>query len=239
MNKLSASLAALILAAPALSLAANDFNSLQALNQSQFKTLAENLGAVTSYKGVAPAEPLGVTGFDLGVEITATEIDKDLFDLASSGGWDLSTIPVPKLHAHKGLPFNLDVGAFLATAPDTDFRLFGAELRYAFLEGGVTTPAVAGRLTYSTMTGVDELELSNTGVELSISKGFLMLTPYAGIGKVFTTAKAVDVNTLDEESVTLDKVFAGVNINLGANLDLEVDKTGDYATYSAKLGFRF
>ncbi len=239
MNKLSASLAAVLLAAPALTFAGNNFNSLQALSQSQFKTLAENLGAVTSYKGVTSAEPLGITGFDVALEVTATEIDEDIFDLASTGGWDLSTVPVPKVHVHKGLPFNIDVGAFLSSVPDTDFKLFGAELRYAFVEGGIATPAIAARLTYSSMSGVDELDLSNIGAELSISKGFAMLTPYAGIGKVYTTAKAVGVSSLKEESVDLDKVFVGLNINLGVNLGLEMDKTGDYTTYSAKLGFRF
>jgi len=34
-------------------------------------------------------------------------------------------------------------------------------------------------------------------------------------------------------------VFAGVNINLGVNLALEVDNTGGINTYGVKLGARF
>ncbi len=239
MNKLTMSVAALCLTAPMLASASNDFNALNTLSQAQFKTLSENLGAITSYKAVSPAEPLGMTGIDVALEITATELDSKVFDLVSTGGWDLSTIPVPKIHVHKGLPLNLDVGAFITKVPETDFVLWGGEIRYAFVEGGIATPAVAGRLTYSSMEGVDEIELSNTGVELSVSKGFAILTPYVRVGKIFTKSKAVGIASLDEESVDMNKVFVGLNINLGTNIGLEIDKTGDYTTYSAKLGIRF
>ncbi len=217
----------------------NNFNNLRLLSQQQFKTLTENLGAAASYKALTPAEPLGTLGFDLGLELTTTEIDEAIFDLASAGGWSLSSLPVPKLHAHKGLPLGIDVGAFYTSVPDTDIKLFGAELRYALLKGGIASPAVALRGTYSKLAGVDELDLQTAGIEASISKGFVMLTPYAGIGRIFTSSEAVGVTNLNKEDIEQGKLYAGVNINLGVNLVLELDRTGDYTTYSVKLGYRF
>ena len=35
----------------------------------------KNLGAATSYKGVTPAAPLGIIGFDVGVELTQTHLE--------------------------------------------------------------------------------------------------------------------------------------------------------------------
>lgn len=58
--------------------------------------------------------------------------EPDIHGVQAGGGF--STLPVARLHAQKGLPFKFDVGAFLSTAPDSNIRLFGAELRYAFLE---------------------------------------------------------------------------------------------------------
>ncbi|MCB1757968.1 MAG: hypothetical protein KDJ38_20795 [Gammaproteobacteria bacterium] len=219
--------------------AANSFDELRQLAQDDFRTLSEDLGAATSYKATSPGEPLGLLGFDVGVEITATKLDKSVFEDATGDDWDYGYLPLPKLHVHKGLPFNIDVGGFYSGAPDTDIKLWGGEIRYSILEGTFISPALSLRLTYSKLEGVDELELSNQGVELSISKGFAMITPYAGIGSIETESDAVKEPNLDKEKFTSTKLFAGFNLNLGVNFGVEVDKTGDVGSLSVKTGFRF
>lgn len=231
--------AAILAATSAGAQAGGDINTLGNLAQTEFRLFSEDLGAALSYKALAPAEPLGITGFDVGVEMTATSMEhSSLFDKASSGS-GFNTLPVAKLHVHKGLPFNFDVGAFLSSAPDSNIRLMGAELRYAFIEGGMTMPAIALRGTYTRLSGVDQLDFDTRGLELTISKGFAMLTPYAGIGKVWSTSTP-NVALLTEEDFSQDKVFVGANLNFGLmNLAVEGDKTGDAASYGVKLGFRW
>ncbi len=216
----------------------NDLDDLTNLAQKQFRDISEILGAASSYKALSPAEPLGTLGFDIGVEVTATNLDKDLFDAASEGGWDIDYLPVPKIHVHKGLPFNLDVGAFYASAPETDITLWGAEIRYAIIEGNVAVPAVSVRLTYSQLDGVDDLDLKNMGIEASVSKGFTIFTPYAGIGRIRTESEANNT-PLDKESIDMNKIFAGININLGINLAFEADMTGGTKSFGVKAGMRF
>ncbi len=222
--------------------AASNIDRLGDLAQSEFRLFSEDLGAALSYKALAPAEPLGITGFDVGLEVTATNLEhSSLFDLASSGS-GFNTLPAPKLHLHKGLPFNFDVGALLSAVPDSNIRLMGAELRYAFIEGGVTMPAVALRATYTRLSGVDQLDFDTRGVELTISKGFAMLTPYAGVGKVWSTStpNLPSPVTLSEENFSQDKFYAGANLNFGLmNLAFEGDKTGDATSYGLKLGLRW
>lgn len=217
---------------------AQTFDTLDLLTQDQFRTLSENVAAAASYRGMVPAEPLGLVGFDVALALSSTTLDEDIFDLAIDGGYDLGQFVVPRLYLHKGLPFNIDIGATLTTVADTDIKLIGAELRYALLEGSVTTPAVAIRLAYSSLEGLDELSMSSAGAEMLISKGFLNFTPFAGAGVVRSTSKT-NVASLDEEEFDQKRVFAGINVNLGINLGLEVDRTGDYTTYSARVGFRF
>jgi hypothetical protein len=218
---------------------AASLNSLNALNQAQFLTLSENLAAASHYKAITPAEGLGVLGFDIGLSLSSTEIDDSLFDIASEGDYGLSSLLLPRLHANKGLPFGLDIGATLSAAPDTDIKLLGAELRYAIVEGGVALPAVGLRASYSTLQGVDELDLNSAALELLVSKGFLMFTPYGGVGLVRSTASAKDVPGLSDETFTQNKVFAGLNFNIGFNFAIEADRTDDYTTFSAKAGIRF
>ncbi len=215
------------------------FNSLDALDQSQFRGMSKNLTAASHYKGITPTEPLGILGFDVGLSLSSTELNKDVFEAASSGTFDLNSILLPRLSVHKGLPLGFDVGAFVSAAPGTDIKLIGAELRYAFQKGSIALPAIGIRASYSVLQGVSELKVDSAGVDLSLSKGFAIFTPYAGVGMVHSNTRAVGSTTLSKETYSQLKAFAGVNINLGFNLTIEADRTGAYASYSAKAGFRF
>ena len=55
--------------------AAKDIDQVNQLAQAEFRDLSSDLGAALSYKALIPAEPLGITGFDIGVEVTATNIE--------------------------------------------------------------------------------------------------------------------------------------------------------------------
>jgi hypothetical protein len=233
-------LAAGVFLAVSLPAAAADINNIGGLNQDQFHKLSQDLGAVFSYKPLTPAEPLGVLGFDVGVAATVTQIENT--DVFKTAGADISNVTVPSLRLHIGLPLSLDVGVMAGAAPGTNIRLYGAELRWAFLKGSTTMPAIALRGSYTQLSGVDQLDFNTRGVDLSISKGFAFFTPYGGIGKVWasSTPKDMPTTTLTEESLSLNKGFVGFNLNFVlVNVALEWDKTGDAASYGAKLGFRF
>lgn len=233
-----------LMAAAGAAHAANDLEGINQLAQDSFLKLSEDLGSALSYKAVAPAEPLGILGFDIGVEVSSTTLQyKEVFDQACNS-CSLNSLIVPKVHAHKGLPFGLDVGLMYSSVPNSNIKMTGMELRYAIIEGGVAMPAVALRGTYSKLSGVDQLDFSTKGVELTVSKGFVMLTPYAGVGQNWVTSTPNTTGlggiTLKEEEFTQSKYFVGLNVNLGLlNLAAEFDETGGAKTTSAKLGFRF
>jgi hypothetical protein len=233
-------LCAVVLAFSGVAQANSEIDALSAVNQSEFRLLSEDLGAALSYKPVAPPMALGISGFDVGVEVTATKLqNKQVLDLASSGSAP-STLIVPKIHVHKGLPAGFDLAASYSAVPSTNISLWGAELRYALLEGGLVRPTVSLRGSLSRMQGVDQLSLNTRGLDLSIAKGFALVTPYAGLGKVWVTSTPNGVPTLSEEKFSLNKVYGGVNLNLGlTNLAFEADRTGDATSYGFKIGFRF
>jgi len=222
--------------------AANDIDQLQTLSQGQFRLFSEDLGSALSYKALIPTEPLGTAGFDIGIEVTATSLANDtIFSQAISSGDAPSTLYVPKLHVHKGLPLGFDIGVMLAKVPDSNIGLWGAELRYAVLPGGTASPALGIRASYSQLSGVDQLKLSTTGLDVSISKGFAFITPYLGGGVVWVrSVPDLTPAVLGEETFSYGKYFVGVNMNFAViNILLEVDRTGDANSLGVKLGWRF
>ncbi|MCK6426431.1 MAG: hypothetical protein L6Q75_15265 [Burkholderiaceae bacterium] len=240
-HRLGLTAAAALIAAT--SAQAADLDNLQALSQAEFRALSEDLGSALSYKGLVPAESLGIVGFDIGVAATGTTLkNRAILAKAADGSSVPKTLPVTTVRAVKGLPFDLDIGVAVGTVPGTDLRVAGGELRWAILPGSTLMPALALRAAVSSISGVDQLKLRTTSLDLSISKGFLMFTPYAGVGVVQVSAELKDAAALatERERFKQDKVFAGVNLNLGLmNIAVEGDKTGDASSYGLKLGLRF
>lgn len=219
--------------------AASDIDQLQNIVQGQFRLLSEDMGAAFSYKALAPAAPLGITGFDVGIVLSGTALENEAALEQATSGDAPSVIPVPKLHVLKGLPGNFDIGATYVGVPGTDIKLWGAELRWALLEGGIATPAVGLRGSMTRLDGVDQLDFGTKAIDISVSKGFVFATPYAGVGQVWVTSTPKNV-PLSEEKFSMTKMFAGVSMKfLLVNMVFEVDKTGDATSYGAKFGLKF
>lgn len=217
---------------------AADFPAVGSLAQDEFHRLSEDLGAAFSYKGVTPATPLGITGFDVGIEVTDTKMENSAI-FARAGAGSQSQLVVPKFHVNKGLWGGLDIGAFVAGASEVSASIFGADLRYALLDDGLATPAVAVRLSGTRAAGLGDLKVSTAALDLVASKKFTALTPYAGVGMV-RVQSSVNGSTLAEERFNKSRVFGGLNVNLVAvNLAFEAEKMGANTSLSAKIGWRF
>ncbi|MGA0734958.1 MAG: hypothetical protein ACO3PC_05710 [Steroidobacteraceae bacterium] len=233
---------AVLLVATASNLAlADDIDAIDRLSPSQFESFADDLVAALSYKSSSSAEPLGVLGFDLGVGVS-------LVRLENAESWGVATgstseyLPIPKVSLTKGLPFDVDVGAFVAAVPGSNIFVYGAQLQYALMAGNPVLPAVALRGGMTRLSGVEQLSLETRSVELVVSKGLFAFTPYAGVGRVWgdVTPNSIAAATLQNLSPTQDRFFAGLQFGLViGSLSFEVDKTGDALGASTKLGLRF
>ncbi len=225
---------------------ARDINFSSAISQKAFKDLTKEAGAALSYRNTAPAEPLGITGFDAGIEVSAIDISGSGYWEAAFGNDAPSYLVIPKLRARKGLPFGIDVGAMYSYVPDSNIKLWGVEVSKALLEGTAATPALGVRATYTRLSGVNDLDLQTTGLDASISKGFLFLTPYAGVGGVWVNSEAKgDLKAmaaaagapLDTENVFQPRVFGGVKITpfplLGITAEVEYQERPIYSLKGA------
>lgn len=224
--------------APALA-AKYDFTIPATFTESQFNDIVKEAGTVIAYRGVAPAEPGGLTGFDIGVEASFFKIDSTLWDEVIAG--DAPTyLPVPRVHLRKGLPFGIDLGASYAMVPSSNIKLIGGELQYAIMDGSTVLPALAVRGHYSTLLGVDDFDLETYGADAVVSKGFLFLTPYVGAGVLrsdgqYTGTDATLKANLRDQRATTPRYFGGVQIAMTLlRLTLEAEYS-EFPVYTAKV----
>ncbi len=229
-------------ATPAL---AGDIEFQQRMSQQMFRDFSKEAAGALIYRAVGPAAPLGILGFDIGVEVTATEIHngEDYWRSAFNNQDPPSYIVTPKLHLQKGLPFRLDLGLVYSKVPDTNIQYAGGELKFAILRGGVVSPALAMRGSYTQVFGVDQLDFKTYGLELTASKGFgawVKIIPYAGIGQHWYESKPKNLTgglSLDSENSSLTRGFIGAKLELGFFV---VTAEVDYVrlpSYSVRAGF--
>jgi hypothetical protein len=199
--------------------------------------MSDDALALIDYKALGPAESTGWTGFSIGVIGSYLPIDAGS-DWQKVTGKDYSGIALVGGQVTKGLPLDLDVGAFYTVVPDTSVVVYGGELRWALLEGSTTQPALALRGSYSKVTGINRLELDSKAVDLSLSKGFTIFTPYVGAGYVWGTATPDSSTLMHEHRSETVKGFVGLRITLGFfGLTPEVEQVGDRTLYNLKFAF--
>ena len=209
--------------------------------QSEFEDLSRQLGLAIAYRQAAPAETMGLLGFDVGIELSQTKIDEDEAFWTKVADDMPGSLYVPKIRVQKGLPFiSMDIGASYAEIPQSDIKLMGAEVKYALVEGGVATPAISVRGSYSTLDGIDDFDLSTYGVDLSISKGILMFTPYAGVGQTWIKSEYTGTYlTLKSEDLSETKYFAGVRVALAILMFTFDVEQADITTYTGRFSIGF
>ncbi len=228
-----------LLLASGVAMAADDVGVARAgANQNDLRLVSEDLTAAFNFKPLQSAEPMGVLGFHVNAFASYSETENpDAFFRAN--GDRITHLPMIGVGIGKGLLAGLDVGAFVAESPTSNVRVLGGELRYAIVDGGVATPAVGLRASYTQVEGADNLDFNTRGLDLSVSKGFVVLTPYAGIGRLWGVASP-DAVLLEKQDVYATKLYAGLKINLVVlQLTVEAEKTGDNTGYSLRTGFGF
>lgn len=228
----------------AIPVMAEDISFQSGMTQDLFKDFSKDMGGMLLYRAVAPATPLGLTGFDIGVEATVTDINtgKNYWEKAFKDDNAPSSLVMPKLHVQKGLPFGIDLGLVYSNVIDTDIQYLGGEVKYAIFEGGVVWPAVAIRGSYTQIMGVDQLDFKTYGLEVTASKGFgvgVKITPYASVGQYWGRSTPKNLSPgiqLSSEDLSMTRFAAGAKLQF---LLLDVTAEADYAevpSYSLRVG---
>lgn len=220
-----------------------DCNTVADDCQAAFDGAVEDISSALNYKQLGPAEATGITGIGIGVIANYTETEnKEAWQTLT--GTDVDAIGMIGIVATKGLPLGIDVGAFYTAVPDTDAKVYGAELRYAILEGGVAEPALALRGAYTRTGGIDDFDYEAWNADVSLSKGFAFLTPYIGAGYIWATATpsgaTAELTGLSEVKTDKERFFAGLRLSLAfLEVTPEYERSGDNNAYNLRVGLSF
>ena len=205
---------------------------------SQFKNFAESLNAAQSHKALSRSKS-GALALDVGYEIATTKIERDSYLKSYTSKTSPNTLETPKLHVSTGYGKGFNAGAYYSSVPDSDIQIYGGELRYSLMPHHRSAlPSLSVRGTYSQMTGMDDMYVTSTGLEFSVSKGFNAFTPYAGVGTTWVDGE-YELNGYSS-SLTQNKYFMGLQFDLGIfHLSAEAEQSGVESTIRAKSGIRF
>ena len=165
-----------------------------------YQQLVQELGVAIANKPMAPAETLGVYGFQVGVQNTFAFIRTGSVDSVNPAGWDLADpdeappgyLFIPQIAVRKGLPMSFELGGNFGWIGMTRTGTFGVYGRWAPLEGYRQIPDLCFQIGYAGYVGNDELEVGV--MDMSATLGYSLpfgvtqgihqavFSPYVNIG---------------------------------------------------------
>ncbi len=219
------------------------------VTQANFSEFARVVGQAIFATPVQPARASGLLGFDAGVAATVVTIDEgsSYWRAAVPQGSSFTThgyIGVPRLVVSKGVGFGTVSGTY-AKVSNSGIKTWGGAIDSPLLRGGVLTPELALRLSYSTLSGIDVFREKTYGAEVFLSKGFGPVTPYAAIGRMRINAQGDVPATARTAKFTLTDKSNINRYTVGVRLSLLVPKLVVEATqaqvrsYAAKVSIGF
>lgn len=214
------------------------------LTQAQWEKYTREVSAISSFKSLASAEPLGKLNFTVGITYSTTPVDQrdpawiNTFTHPDADCPLGDQIKIPTLRARLGVSSKVDVGGYWTTAPRANYGIVGGEFKYAFLRESARGPAAAVSASFGLLTGVPDYNFSIYSVGLVASKRVAMFTPYLGIKESLaigteTTSKVA----LDRERLPLTQGFIGSTLSiwkLGLAAEYDVAAVN---TFALMIGF--
>ncbi len=177
-------------------------------DQDSFKVFAKAWSALWAPSIMSPAESLGISGYDIGVESSLNFLTNANDPAWASGftGYDPvansyppSMLPVVKLHFRKGLPYSTELGLHVDYLIGSQLLALGMEFKFAIYEGFDNAPDIDARFVYGHVFGSPQMSSDYYGGDLAVSYefglgGLLQLTPYGGYSMVAMVSTPVVQN---------------------------------------------
>jgi len=218
------------------------------ITQEEFTKFSRLIAQGIYASPVHPAGAAGLLRFDVGIAITAIDIDTEATYWQRAIGEDFTNeygnfVGVPRLVVSKGLGAITVAGSLAKLGEGVD--VWGASLDMPVMGGGFLVPTLAVRGTYSQLRGLDVYQQKTYGVEVFLGKGFGPVTPYAAYGRMRSDATGTIPATAATPEIVLTDESDINRITVGARLSLGIPKLVVEATqaeeraYSVKLSVGF
>jgi hypothetical protein len=178
----------------------------------RYRYLANELTMAMAPRPLAPAETLGLDGFEVSLVSTITPINFEsgywqgqpgspVFEGVAAGDGVPEVFWTPTVHIRKGLPMSMELGVSGSYLAWSEMFMLGVEYKIAWHESFFRwAPAFATRVAFSRLFGSRDLSIITGEVDAITSLpfgigGMASLTPYLGYGQLFAN---IDSTVVDE-----------------------------------------
>lgn len=164
-----------------------------ALTQAAWRQFTREAGVVVYFRPLADAQPMGKGKFEVAVHQWATGIDdhdaawNDTFVHPDSTHWlfEGSRLQFPGLTVRAGVTEKTDVGVYFSKNPNANYGVLGAQVQRNLLGGPSSDWAASARLSFVSLYGPEDLDLTVIGWDMVASREVALATwatlaPYAG-----------------------------------------------------------
>lgn len=226
------------------------FQLSASLTQAAWRQFTEEAGLVAYFRPLADAQPMGKGKFELSILQYETRIDdhdaawNDTFVHPDSTHWlfEGSGLKFPGLMVRAGVASRTDVGVYVTKNPNANYGFYGGQVQQNFI-GGTSDWAAAGRLSFVSLFGPEDLNFTVVGLDLLASREFALtnwasVSPYAGVSSYMTAAQEKSsVVDLENEYVGGSSAMVGAVLQVsGARLAMEYN-AAKVNSISMKVGF--
>ena len=230
-------------------------------DQALFREMVREYGMAFAPKLLAPAETLGVNGFEIATELSITDIDEQAqhWQLGVEDESPPQTLLTTQLRVRKGLPFSFEIGGVAAYMVNSELWAFGGELKWAINEGIEAFPVdFAVRGAFNATVGSTELNLRTFGLDIILSRSFgaggvVNIAPYMAYNPtfIFATSGVLDSTPIvpddparnfvfGDEQITLHRFVVGTRLVFAlVNFTPEVVFAEGIQSYNFNLGLDF
>jgi hypothetical protein len=226
-----------------------------------FKGLSRDYGLVLAPTLLAPAETMGINGFQFDFQVNVTQIDNTqlYWPLGIEDGQAPPALVTTRLGVRKGLPYSLEVGMNATYLMESELWGLGGMVKWAINESVDDFPVdVAVRGSINRVVGSTQLDLTVAGMDVVVGHDFglggvLNLSPYFAYSPVWivTRSGVIDATpgkiddpessfVFGEERQQVNRYALGFRFILGTfNFTIESVLAGDLVSYNSNIGVSF
>jgi hypothetical protein len=196
-----------------------------ALTQDTWRQFTKEGALVVYFRPLNDAKPMGVSNYEISVLNWQTDIDdeqptwNDTFVHPDSTHWliESETLAFPGLTFRAGITDNIDIGAYVTKAPGANYGFWGGQVQYSLVNDEEKNWAAAARLSFVSLYGPEDFDLTAYGVDLMASREYAVysdwvsISPYASVSAYLSRSheKSAVVDLRDENVL-------GVRATVGA-----------------------
>lgn len=186
------------------------------LTQDAWHQFTKEAGMVTYFRSLTDAKPMGPRHFEVSILQWNTRIDEtdeawnNTFVHPDSTHYLIGgdVLPFPGLSVRAGITHKIDAGIYWSARPGANYGIIGGQLQYNFINDTVKNWAASSRISFNSLYGPDDLNLSVFGLDLLAGKKFTLfsdrtsISPYAGLSTWLSRAhEKTDVVNLKDENI--------------------------------------